>query len=168
MTTSPPFIYSVYILVKVASSSGPSSNLFCTQLPVKVYKYTPPRMSDKKWRRTQQQQQPNKCCATHLSTMQQHLNWPFVLGPDLPAAPSPVSCLGLSQFSPRTNKMLEQSRAEITKQEKSSRNTQCPPPPRDDGATPHGNTKEIKAQKLLAILVFVLNESRTLGDVVRR
>lgn len=35
-------------------------------------------------------------------------------------------------------------------------------------ATPHGNTKEIKAQKLLAILVFVLNESRTLGDVVRR
>jgi hypothetical protein len=33
---------------------------------------------------------------------------------------------------------------------------------------PHGNTKEIKAQKLLAIFVFVLNESRTLGDVVRR
>jgi hypothetical protein len=64
-------------------------------------------MSDKKWRRTQQQQQqPNKY-ATHLSTMQQHLNWPFVLGPDLPTAPSPVSCacLGLSQFSPRTNKM---------------------------------------------------------------
>jgi hypothetical protein len=88
MTTPPPFISSVYILVKVASSSGPSSNLFCTRLPVKVYKYTPPRMSDKKWQRTQQQQQPNKC-ATHLSTMQQHLNWPFVLGPDLPAAPSP-------------------------------------------------------------------------------
>jgi hypothetical protein len=36
-------------------------------------------------------------------------------------------------------------------------------------ATPHGILlKEIKAQKLLAILVFVLNESRTLGDVVRR
>jgi hypothetical protein len=36
-------------------------------------------------------------------------------------------------------------------------------------ATPHGILlKEIKAQKLLTILVFVLNESRTLGDVVRR
>jgi hypothetical protein len=39
---------------------------------------------------------------------------------------STVSCLGLSQFSPRTNQMLEQSGAEITKQEMSSRTQNVP------------------------------------------